>query len=82
VLGIRPEHLLWPAAGAIALQAQLDVVESVGNEAFLHLRHGVQPLVARVLPQPLPEPGSRMPLGLAHEQLHLFDAENGLRINA
>ncbi|MCW8807286.1 MAG: ATP-binding cassette domain-containing protein, partial [Rhodanobacter sp.] len=82
VLGVRPEHLQLPKSGTPALQARLEVIESVGNEVFLHLRQGGQALVARVAPQTLPEPGSRVLLALAVERLHLFDAENGLRINA
>jgi multiple sugar transport system ATP-binding protein len=80
VLGVRPEDLQLHVMAAPALSAVLEVIEPVGNEVFLNLRHGTQALVARVPPQRLPEPGSRVPLGLAVERLHLFDASSGLRI--
>ena len=82
VLGVRPEHLQPQPSGAAALTAQLEVLEPVGNEVFLNLRHGSQPLVSRVAPQALPEPGNAVPLGLARERLHLFDAASGQRIVA
>ena len=82
VLGIRPEDLQPQDAAAAALSAQLEVIEPVGNEIFLNLRHGDQALVSRVAPRALPEPGSTLALGLAAERLHLFDAASGVRIGA
>ena len=82
VLGIRPEHLQPQATGPTALSARLEVLEPVGNEIFLNLRHGTQPLVSRVAPQVLPEPGSTVALGLVMERLHLFDGASGVRIDA
>lgn len=81
VLGIRPEHLQPLATGAGALSAQLEVLEPVGNEVFLNLRFGRKPLVARVPPRLLPEPGSIVQLSVVSSRAHLFDAENGMRIN-
>jgi len=82
VLGIRPEDLQPQDAGPAALSARLEVPEPVGNEIFLNLRFGEQALVARVSPRALPEPGSTVALGLALARLHLFDAQNGMRIDA
>ena len=82
VLGIRPEDLQPQRAGDAALAAQLEVIEPVGNEIFLNLRHGDQALVSRVSPRHLPEPGSTLTLELAAERLHLFDAASGARIGA
>ncbi len=80
VLGIRPEDLLPQGAGDAVLSAQLEVLEPVGNEIFLNLRYGAQALVSRVSPRALPEPGSAVPLGVATQRLHLFDAASGTRI--
>ncbi|MFC5438267.1 ABC transporter ATP-binding protein [Rhodanobacter umsongensis] len=80
VLGIRPEDLRPRDMGSVALCAQLEVIEPVGNEIFLNLRHGDQTLVSRVPPRPLPEPGSTLPLELAAGRLHLFDPASGRRI--
>jgi multiple sugar transport system ATP-binding protein len=82
VLGVRPEHLQPRESGDAALTARLDVLEPVGNEIFLNLRHGDQALVSRVSPRTLPEPGSCMPLGLVADRLHLFDPASGGRIGA
>jgi multiple sugar transport system ATP-binding protein len=82
VLGIRPEDLQPQDAGDTAFSAQLEVLEPVGNEIFLNLRHGAQALVSRVSPRALPEPGSTVPLGLVAQRLHLFDAASGARIGA
>jgi multiple sugar transport system ATP-binding protein len=80
VLGIRPEDLQPTDAARAVFNAQVEVVEPVGNEIFLNLRHGAQALVSRISPRALPEPGSSVPLGLATERLHLFDAAGGTRI--
>jgi multiple sugar transport system ATP-binding protein len=82
VLGVRPEDLQPQHAADAALAAQLEVIEPVGNEIFLNLRHGGQALVSRVSPRPLPEPGSTLMLQLAADRLHLFDAASGARIGA
>ena len=83
VLGLRPEQLQLASAHAGALpslHAQLEVIEPVGNEVFLYLRHGPTELVARVPPQHLPVAGSEVALCFAPEHLHAFDPESGRRI--
>jgi multiple sugar transport system ATP-binding protein len=85
VAGIRPEDL-HPAADRLAapasLQAQLEVIEPVGNEVFLNLSHAGAPIVARTPLRDLPEPGSVMSLGYAPAAMHFFDAESAARIDA
>jgi len=78
VVGIRPEDLKPAAAGA--LQARLEVVEPIGNEAFLNMDCNGTALVARTSPHALPEPGSVMNLDFAASALHLFDAQSGQRV--
>ncbi len=81
-VGIRPEDLsvddAAPTAGQIV--TQLEVVEPMGNEMFVYANAGPYPLVARVAPQSLPEPG--MPLGLRANlsKLHYFDRATGIAI--
>jgi multiple sugar transport system ATP-binding protein len=83
VVGVRPEDLLpRPSAEGAALSAQLEVVEPVGNEVFLNLRHADLALVARTPPRELPAPGSTLHFGFAPERLHFFDAADGTRIVA
>ena len=82
VLGVRPEDLRPLAADdpAAALQARLEVLEPVGNEVFLNLRHGDLPLVARTPPGIACVPGDTVRLGLATQRLHFFDPADGTRI--
>jgi multiple sugar transport system ATP-binding protein len=79
VLGVRPEDLQPVEPGHAALQARLEVVEPVGNEIFLNLRHGTRALVSRVSPRNLPDPGEQVPLALRAERLHLVDPRTGAR---
>ena len=82
VLGVRPEHLQPQESGPPALQAELEVLEPVGNEIFLNLRYGSQALVSRVPPRALPAVGSTLSLGLVAEHLHLFDPQTGARVES
>jgi multiple sugar transport system ATP-binding protein len=85
VVGIRPEDLRPVAATDAApasLQAQLEVVEPVGNEVFLNLDYAGAPIVARAPLRELPQPGSTLTLAYAPEALHFFDAVTTQRISA
>jgi multiple sugar transport system ATP-binding protein len=82
VLGVRPEAVhpvASPADGAV--EARLEVIEPVGNEVFLNLRVGDQPLVLRTPPRDLPAPGSLMHVAPDPQHLHFFDADTGARLS-
>jgi multiple sugar transport system ATP-binding protein len=81
VVGVRPEDLTLAPNGAGALEAKLEVVEPVGNEIFLNLRHDDRAIVMRVPPQALPETGSTLRIAIKPERVHLFDAESERRID-
>ncbi|MGH8114716.1 MAG: ABC transporter ATP-binding protein [Rhodanobacteraceae bacterium] len=85
VLGLRPEHLqlapIQAPAAPTQFVAALEVIETVGNEMFLYLRFGNTALVARVAPQGLPAPGEHVKLQFEPSRLHVFDANNGQRID-
>jgi multiple sugar transport system ATP-binding protein len=68
--------------GSIRIAIVTDLIESVGNEAFLHARLGNWQVVARVPPQDLPAPGSTITLSVAPRSIHFFDAVTGLRIES
>ena len=82
-VGVRPEHLL-PAdtvgAGA-SFAPEVEVVEPVGNEVFLYLRHGPASLVSRSGPQHhMVSPGQRLPLQVSAGHAHFFDPGSGRRL--
>ncbi len=82
VIGIRPEdlHRERPAAESIELRVVVELIESVGNEAFLHARLGAWPLIARIPPEALPESGTQLTLYSPRRKLHCFDGTSGVRI--
>jgi sn-glycerol 3-phosphate transport system ATP-binding protein len=77
-LGIRPEHL-EPGEGGLA--ASIELVEPLGSESVLHgrLPDGT-PITAR-LPGAVHADGA-MGLLIPPQQLHVFDAASGKRIEA
>ena len=80
-LGIRPEHLLRDDTqdGFVPV---VEVVEPVGSEVLVNLRHGTHDLVARLAPGDLPRPGDPLPLRLSPRHAHWFDPADGRRLNA
>ncbi|MGQ5248497.1 ABC transporter ATP-binding protein [Xanthomonas arboricola] len=80
IVGVRPEHLQPSKDDALGFDARIDVIEPVGNEIFLNLDRGGQPLVIRVAPQALPAVGEQLRLALRSEALHFFDPASGARL--
>ena len=84
-LGVRPEAL-YAARGrpadartATALFT-VEGIEPLGNEIFVHGRAGEHRATARVVPQPLPQPGEPLELAFDLGRLHFFDAETELSL--
>ena len=73
-LGVRPTDI---ELGQGPLSAQVDVVESLGAEALVHLDLGGQPLVAQVAEPVQVAAGDRVALGFA--RVHRFDRDTGAR---
>ncbi|WP_434990643.1 ABC transporter ATP-binding protein [Xanthomonas melonis] len=80
VVGVRPEHLQPSSDPVAGFDARIEVIEPVGNEIFLNLDRGGQPLVIRVAPQPLPAVGQPLRLALRSDALHFFDPASGQRL--
>jgi multiple sugar transport system ATP-binding protein len=78
-LGIRPEHL-QPAEPTAGFKAEVEVVERVGSETYVNLRHGSHLLVARMAADVLVEPGQSLSLRPDPGALHFFDAASGERL--
>jgi multiple sugar transport system ATP-binding protein len=80
VLGIRPEHLHLqrPSQGAVAwLDAEVSMVEPLGNETIFHSRVGELAVVMRAPGGASMQPGSSVRLSADLEHAHWFDAETG-----
>ena len=86
-LGVRPEDLYTTTTDepkrhlSPAVTGALEVVEPMGNEIIAYVR--VTPearLVARLEPQPFPQPGETVALRVDLEKTHLFDRESGQRL--
>jgi len=78
-LGIRPENLdpIEPSASSIA--GQIDIIEDLGADRFVHLRCGTIDLVARVDSKLRLKRGETLHLKVPADRLHLFF--DGKRIN-
>lgn len=79
-VGVRPEHLQPAVAGQAGFAARIEVIEPVGNEIFVNLSLGEQPLVMRVSPRALPAVGDNIEVAVDAAALHFFDPETGLRL--
>jgi ABC-type sugar transport system ATPase subunit len=55
------------------VEAQVDVLERMGNETFLHLKHGDTPLLARVDPHTTAEPDQTVQVVFDASELYAFD---------
>jgi multiple sugar transport system ATP-binding protein len=75
-LGVRPEHVEVADAGA-GTPARVEVVESVGNETFLHLSADGHSLVARVSPDVHPPTDATVLVRIVAERAYFFDADSG-----
>ncbi|HEY9100632.1 sn-glycerol-3-phosphate ABC transporter ATP-binding protein UgpC [Chitinimonas sp.] len=77
-LGVRPEHLqLRPGAG---YQAQVTLVEPMGNHQVVWLQQG-QSQLAAMLAEDLPvSADSRVDFGIDQTRISLFSGDNGQRL--
>ncbi len=84
VVGIRPEDLQRvdgaSPPGNIRLSVLVDLIETVGNEAFIHASVGAWRIIVRSSPYHLPPLGSTITLQVMPERLHFFDGESGVRL--
>jgi len=85
-IGIRPEDLHDPdflpaRVRGYPVRARVDVTEMMGNEKFLHVFIGTQPLLARVDPRTRARAGQEIELTLDIDRLHVFDATTQLALD-
>jgi multiple sugar transport system ATP-binding protein len=82
VAGVRPEdlHVIEGTAAPGSLTGTVELLESVGSEAFIHASSGGWKLIARSSPYNLPAIGARITLQPAPDRIHFFDAQTGKRL--
>jgi sn-glycerol 3-phosphate transport system ATP-binding protein len=80
-VGLRPEHFAVEGA-AVSLNLAVDLVEMLGADTIIHGKvEGAGPSVLARLPGTARvAAGHRVPLTIAPEQIHLFDAASGKRV--
>ena len=88
VVGFRPDAVELLGHGADGLRVTVEVVEELGSDAYVmasfHDHEGVFDLadvVARVDPRRAPAKGEAIVLRIRAEELHLFSAATGERLN-
>jgi multiple sugar transport system ATP-binding protein len=85
VMGIRPEDIHdvdFQPAGIVpsVVEANVDVVEQMGNEIILYLEEQGKTFIARTDPRTQARVGHRLGLAINTANLHLFDADTELSL--
>jgi multiple sugar transport system ATP-binding protein len=86
ILGIRPEDIhdvdFQPAGITPALvEANVDVVEQMGNEMILYLEDKGKTFLARTDPRTRARVGGRLGVAFNIDNLHVFDADTNLSLS-
>ena len=81
-VGMRPEHIARADQGTRTFDLHVDVVETLGADTLVHGRIGGagNELIVRLPGSVTTGPGDVVPLAVAPQNLHLFDAETGARL--
>lgn len=85
VLGLRPEDIhdaefRPPNITPAQIEANVEVVEQMGNEMILYLEDGGKNFIARVDPRTRARVGGRLGAVINIDNLHLFDADTELSL--
>jgi multiple sugar transport system ATP-binding protein len=85
VLGIRPEDIHdieFQPQGIVPIQgeANVDVVEQMGNEMIVYLEEGGKNFIARTDPRTTARIGGRMGIVFNMANMHVFDADTQLSL--
>ncbi|GMA56328.1 hypothetical protein GCM10025858_08310 [Alicyclobacillus sacchari] len=85
MLGVRPEDLhdeevFMTTYPDTVLQSQVEVVEHMGSELYLHCSVGENTFIARVNPRHMYHVGSSVKLAVDLNKIHIFDAETEVSI--
>lgn len=86
IFGIRPEDIhdtefAPPGITSAPIEANVDVVEQMGNEMIIYLEDGGKSFIARTDPRTKARVGGRMGALLDLDNMHVFDAETELSLS-
>ncbi len=75
IAGFRPEHILLGVNGSdsVAFDAEVEVVEYLGDEQLVHLRLGERGLVAKLAVEPRLQAGTRSSFTVPRNRIAVFD---------
>jgi sn-glycerol 3-phosphate transport system ATP-binding protein len=79
VIGVRPEHIVLDGSAAVA-EVTVDLVEPLGAETLVHAILADLRLTLRLNGTVGVQPGDRLPVGIAPNWLHMFDAADDTRL--
>jgi ABC-type sugar transport system ATPase subunit len=72
-IGVRPEDLLLAeAAGQSWISGDVEIIEDLGSDRFLHVKCGGIELIARTGREPMVKQGDSVGFSVAPEQVHIF----------
>jgi multiple sugar transport system ATP-binding protein len=86
IFGIRPEDIhdvefQPPGIDPAFLEANVEVVEQMGNEMIIYLETGGKSFIARTDPRTRAHVGKRMGLSFNMDNVHVFDADTELSLS-
>jgi multiple sugar transport system ATP-binding protein len=85
ILGVRPEDIhnaRYQPADIVpsTIEANVDVVEQMGNEIILYLEEGGKTFIARTDPRTTSHVGDRLAMAIDTANIHVFDTNTELAI--
>jgi multiple sugar transport system ATP-binding protein len=83
VVGVRPEHLREGSIdqAGFSVEAQVQVIEFLGNDEHIHVTSGETDLVAILDARSSVAIGDSITLSAPHDSVHFFDPTSGLRLS-
>ena len=78
ILGVRPEDIhdlefVPPGITPSRLEANVEVVEQMGNEMIVYLEENGKSFIARTDPRTNARVGARLPVAISLDNIHVFD---------
>ncbi len=79
-VGIRPEHLAIADGAEPTLELEVELVEALGADSLVYGTVEAGQIICRLPHDVKVRMGDKLPLVIAAENLHLFDADSGARL--